>query len=92
MTTAQVVETSVIANNNSPISDYAEPDDHAHPTYRAILKKIGEKKDKLPRFLHRIRRARTEQGLRAFLLCINHYKFLKIHKLKINIAFLVFWW
>ena len=32
MTTAQVVETSVIVNN-SPIQDYVHPDDHAHPTY-----------------------------------------------------------
>ena len=26
MTTAQVVETSVIVNNNSPIQDYVHPD------------------------------------------------------------------
>ena len=34
MTTAQVVETSVTVNNNSPIQDYyVHPDDHAEPTY-----------------------------------------------------------
>ena len=29
--TAQVVETSVTVNNNSPIQDYIHPDDHAQP-------------------------------------------------------------
>ena len=33
MPTAQVVETSVTVNNNSPIQDYVHPDDHTHPTY-----------------------------------------------------------
>ena len=33
MTTAQVVETSVIANN-SPIQDYVHPDDHIPSTYK----------------------------------------------------------
>ena len=34
MSTAQVVEMSVtITVNNSPIRDYAHPDDHAPPTY-----------------------------------------------------------
>ena len=33
MTTAQVVETSVTANNNSPILGNDYPDDHASPTY-----------------------------------------------------------
>ena len=33
MTTAQVVETSVTVNNNSPIQDYIHLDDHAQPTY-----------------------------------------------------------
>ena len=32
MTTAQVVETSVTVNNNSPIQDYIHPDDHTQPT------------------------------------------------------------
>jgi len=31
MTTAQVVETSVTVNNNSPIHDYAHPDDQTQP-------------------------------------------------------------
>ena len=33
MTTAPVVETSVTANNNSPIEDYVQPDDHTQATY-----------------------------------------------------------
>ena len=37
MTTAQVVETSVIVNNNSPIQGYVHPDDQTQPTFRFIL-------------------------------------------------------
>ena len=33
MTTAQVVETSVTVNNNSPIHDYVHPDDQTQPTF-----------------------------------------------------------
>ena len=33
MTTAQVVETSVTVNNNSPIQDYVNPDDQTQPTF-----------------------------------------------------------
>jgi len=33
MFTAQIVETSVTVNNNSPIQDYVHPDDHTQPTY-----------------------------------------------------------
>ena len=33
MTTAQVFETSVIVNNNSPIQDYVHPDDQTQPTF-----------------------------------------------------------
>ena len=33
MTTAQVVETSVTVNNNSPIQDYVHPDDQPQPAY-----------------------------------------------------------
>ena len=31
VTTAQVVETSVTVNNNSPIQDYVHPDDQSQP-------------------------------------------------------------
>ena len=31
MTTAQVVETSVTVNNNSPLQDYFHPDDQTQP-------------------------------------------------------------
>ena len=33
MTTAQVVETSVTVNINSPIQDYVHPDDQTQPTF-----------------------------------------------------------
>ena len=33
MTTAQVVETSVTVNKNSPIQDYVHPDDQTQPTF-----------------------------------------------------------
>ena len=33
MTIAQVVETSVTVNNNSPIQDYVHPDDQTQPTF-----------------------------------------------------------
>ena len=33
MTTAQVDETSVTVNNNSPIQDYVYPDDQIQPTF-----------------------------------------------------------
>ena len=33
MTTAQVVETSVTVNNNSPIQDYVHPDDQTQTTF-----------------------------------------------------------
>ena len=33
MTTAQLVETSVTANNNGPIQYFAQLDDHAQRTY-----------------------------------------------------------
>ena len=37
MTTAQVVETSVTVNNNSPIQDYVHPDDQTQPTFKKLL-------------------------------------------------------
>ena len=33
MTTAEVVETSVTVNNNSPIQDDVHPDDQTQPTF-----------------------------------------------------------
>ena len=33
MTTAQVVETSVTVNKNSPIQNYVHPDDQTQPTF-----------------------------------------------------------
>ena len=37
MTTAQVVETSVTVNNNSPIQDYVHPDDQTQPFKNNII-------------------------------------------------------
>ena len=37
MTTAQVVETSVTVNNNSPIQDYVHPDDQTQPTFENFI-------------------------------------------------------
>ena len=37
MTTAQVVETSVTVNDNSPIQDYVNPDDQTQPTFVFII-------------------------------------------------------
>ena len=38
MTTAQVVETSVTVNNNSPIQDYVHPDDQTQPILDTVYK------------------------------------------------------
>ena len=37
MTTAQVVETSVTVNNNSPIQDYIHPDNQTQPTFIHVI-------------------------------------------------------
>ena len=37
MTTAQVVETSVTVNNNSPTQDYVHPDNQTQPTFEIII-------------------------------------------------------
>ena len=37
MTNAQVVETSVTVNNNSPTQDYVHPDDHTQRTYEGYV-------------------------------------------------------
>ena len=44
MTTAQVVETSVTVNNNSPIQDYVHPDDHTQPFYDQLFLKTVKTK------------------------------------------------
>ena len=36
ITTAQVVETSVTINNNSPIQDYVHPDYQTQPTFEIL--------------------------------------------------------
>ena len=40
MTTAQVIETSVTVNNNSPIQDHVYPDDQTQPTFVGVLSLI----------------------------------------------------
>ena len=37
MTIAQVVETSVTVNNNSPIQDYVHLDDQTQPTFEFVI-------------------------------------------------------
>ena len=37
MATAQVVETSVTVNNNSPIQDYVHSDDQTQPTFEEYV-------------------------------------------------------
>ena len=37
MTTAEVVETSVTVNNNSPIQDYVHADDQTQPTFEVFI-------------------------------------------------------
>ena len=37
MTNAQVFETSVTVNNNSPLQDYVHPDDHTQRTYEGYV-------------------------------------------------------
>ena len=39
ITTAQVVETSVTVNNNSPIQDYVHLDDQTQPTFERFMTK-----------------------------------------------------
>ena len=43
MTTAQVVETSVTVNNESPIQDYVHPDDQTQPTFEILTLLDDEK-------------------------------------------------
>ena len=45
MTTAQVVEISATFNYNSPIQDYAHPDNHIPPVYEWILGKTFQYND-----------------------------------------------
>ena len=49
MTTAQVVETSVTVNNNSPIQDYVHPDDQTQPTFNITLsfRRVCRESDKV---------------------------------------------
>ena len=56
MTTAQVVETSVTVNNNSPIQDYVHPDDETQPTFetnRIFYQKIFNSIDRFLRLTGR---------------------------------------
>ena len=40
MTTAQVVETSVTVNNNSPIQDYVHPNDQTQPKITHVVEEV----------------------------------------------------
>ena len=48
MTTAQVVETSVTVNNNSPIQDYVHPDDQTQTTFENFLLKAQRGQTRAP--------------------------------------------
>ena len=45
MTTAQIVETSVTVNNNSPIQDCVQPDNQPQPTFEIIFMIITDLTD-----------------------------------------------
>ena len=48
MTTAQVVETLVTVNNNSPIQDYVHPDNQTQPTFEMTPEfKLSQRKNAL---------------------------------------------
>ena len=54
MTTAQVDETSVTVNNNSPIQDYVHPDDQTQPFEMTpgfkpftVLRSLGRQSERL---------------------------------------------
>ena len=65
MTTAQVVETSVTVNNNSPIQDYVHPDDQTQPTFEKQSYKYTETCMKQTR-------ARTFAGVQVTCGFSNH--------------------
>ena len=48
MTTAQVVETSVTVNNNSPIQDYVHPDDQTQPFVNCIVNQFDRLNKPIP--------------------------------------------
>ena len=55
MAIAQVVETSVTVNKNSPIQDYVHPDDQTQPTFEmtpgfkpfTVLRSLGRQSERL---------------------------------------------
>ena len=64
ITTAQVVETSVTVNNNSPVQDYVHPDDHTQPTYDMTpgFKPFTENN------IHHAKQLTTDHGQKIFSL------------------------
>ena len=62
MTAAQVVETSVTVNNNSPIQDYVHPDDQTQPTFERLLLSTS------------IKTSHKGHNFRAFKCCSFRYK------------------
>ena len=54
---AQVVETSVTVNNNSPIQDYVHPDDQTQPTFEMTP---GFKPFTVLQFIRRIMESDTQ--------------------------------
>ena len=68
MTTAEVAETSVTVNNNSPIQDYVQLDDHAQPT-----------SEMTPEF-----KPITEVSVYHFFFCLSFYSYCKNRSLLSN--------
>ena len=68
MTTAQVVETSVTVNNNSPIQDYVHPDDQTQPTFEMTpgfkpFPVVGDY------FIEKVRNTPKKQLVREWISC-----------------------
>ena len=72
MTTAQVVETLVTVNNNSPIQDYVHPDNQTQPTFEMTPEfKLSQRKNALifkfsPQFFWRLRNEHRMSRLMMF--------------------------
>ena len=80
MTSAQVVETSVIVNNNSSFQNYTNPDDHTQQTIDYIFEKktIQDNNNNTKVLLERI------SDLNALYMNIVQYKYGDQNILNIN--------
>ena len=92
MTTAQIAETSVIVNNNSPIQDYVQPDDQTQPTFemtpgfKPFTRREPETKDVSQLFLYSLpgtRRSSIGQFFSLSLATVPEV-FAKVNHIKKN--------